>query len=486
MGTNIIDAFVVTFGLDASNFKKHASEVDDISKKTGEKATKAFGDIEESGKSLGVAFRGLRNEALGLFLAFTGAKDLGGFVANMLTSSASADRFGQTIGMATGKVIAWRQAIRSVGGHAGSADAALGGIAKMQQDLLITGNPGGHRADLIGLGVSMNDMRDKSPGQILEQLAQARSYMDPRQYANRLQRLGLPQDMIFLLEQGGDRVSKLISAYEKNTAQYEKQAQAAEKLQTALSSLEATMSKDLAPVATRIANFLNELLGHLNPKKASDPIGFLGGNAYDYLGKYLKENGWGKTGEWIEQHMGSGQAKGSSLTATNAGSSASAQKGISATLANRNNNPGNIRDGAFARAQAGYIGSDEGYAKFATAQDGRKAMMALLDSYVARGYDTISAIVKRWAPPSENDTGAYISDVSKQTGIGRGQKLSQQQLAMVASAMARHEGFKSQTVNVGTVVVHTRATDADGIARGIHSSLRKRSIMRSADNGVAS
>lgn len=85
----------------------------------------------------------------------------------------------------------------------------------------------------------------------------------------------------------------------------------------------------------------------------------------------------------------------------------------------RNNNPGNIEDGAFARSLPGYAGSDGRFARFNTMEDGVAAGGRLLDSYASRGFVTPAQIINRWAPPSDNNpTQAYAQYVAQRLGIG--------------------------------------------------------------------
>src|SRR6476661_5281151 len=72
----------------------------------------------------------------------------------------------------------------------------------------------------------------------------------------------------------------------------------------------------------------------------------------------------------------------------------------------RNNNPGNIEAGKFAATVQGFQGSDGRFAQYANPEDGIKAADKLLQSYASRGLNTVNGIVNRWAPPSENNTGA--------------------------------------------------------------------------------
>lgn len=85
----------------------------------------------------------------------------------------------------------------------------------------------------------------------------------------------------------------------------------------------------------------------------------------------------------------------------------------------RNNNPGNIRI-----SQSGWIGkvpniqnTDGSFEQFDTMEHGVRAMYVLLRNYLDKGHNTISAIIKRYAPSTENKTEDYIRFVSSKTGI---------------------------------------------------------------------
>lgn len=84
----------------------------------------------------------------------------------------------------------------------------------------------------------------------------------------------------------------------------------------------------------------------------------------------------------------------------------------------RNNNPGNIEDGPFARNLPGYAGTDGRFAKFASLEAGNAAMDKLLQSYGNRGFNTPESIINRWAPPSDNNpTTSYAGNVAKALGV---------------------------------------------------------------------
>lgn len=107
----------------------------------------------------------------------------------------------------------------------------------------------------------------------------------------------------------------------------------------------------------------------------------------------------------------------------------------------RNNNPGNIEHNI--RGE-GKIGSDGRFAKFQTPEQGISAMAKLLVRYQTKyGRDTISQIVNRWAPPSENDSKSYAAVVARAVGVKPGDTIDLQsdpeKLAALVKAMIRHE-----------------------------------------------
>lgn len=78
----------------------------------------------------------------------------------------------------------------------------------------------------------------------------------------------------------------------------------------------------------------------------------------------------------------------------------------------RNNNPGNIRKGP--KPWLGEIpGTDKEFCTFDTPEHGIRAMAVILRNYRRKYFlDTVREIISRWAPPHENDTGAYVDAVS--------------------------------------------------------------------------
>lgn len=107
----------------------------------------------------------------------------------------------------------------------------------------------------------------------------------------------------------------------------------------------------------------------------------------------------------------------------------------------RNNNPLNIRHSKV--TYTGEIpGPDKSFKRFAAMFWGYRAAFRVIQTYI-RKYDrnTIRLIIERWAPPSENDTEAYIRNVEKLSGIHETVPFSEtdERLIKVVAAMSEQE-----------------------------------------------
>lgn len=84
----------------------------------------------------------------------------------------------------------------------------------------------------------------------------------------------------------------------------------------------------------------------------------------------------------------------------------------------RNRNPGNIRRSPVVYKGERQPSRDAEFKEFVSTAYGFRALFVLLYTYVKRyGADTAAEIIARYAPPSENDTSAYVRFVARRTGV---------------------------------------------------------------------
>ena len=108
----------------------------------------------------------------------------------------------------------------------------------------------------------------------------------------------------------------------------------------------------------------------------------------------------------------------------------------------RNNNPGNL-EYSKSNPWVGQTGDDGRFAKFETPEHGIRALGRNLMSYQRQGIDTVSEIINRWAPPTDNnDTTAYIKAVCEQLGVSADEPLDSSNpdtLKALCAAIIHHE-----------------------------------------------
>lgn len=111
----------------------------------------------------------------------------------------------------------------------------------------------------------------------------------------------------------------------------------------------------------------------------------------------------------------------------------------------RNNNPGNLKiSGSPWQGKISVKQNTDGtFEQFTSYVWGLRAMIKLLrDTYIGKwNLRTLSAIISKYAPNTENDSQAYINFVSQKTGIGPYQQVNTDYHTMkkIVKAMAEME-----------------------------------------------
>lgn len=107
----------------------------------------------------------------------------------------------------------------------------------------------------------------------------------------------------------------------------------------------------------------------------------------------------------------------------------------------RNNNPLNIE-----RTATQWIGmapyqADQRFITFDSPAYGIRAAARILKTYETKhGLNTVAGIINRWAPPIENDSGAYIEHVAKYLGVAPNEQIDvSARLPELIAVMTVHE-----------------------------------------------
>jgi hypothetical protein len=103
--------------------------------------------------------------------------------------------------------------------------------------------------------------------------------------------------------------------------------------------------------------------------------------------------------------------------------------------------------------------------QFTSPEYGIRAIARVLKNYAtkaglpgigATGIDTITEMINRWAPPSENDTAAYEAAVSKETGIAANIHVTPDLIPAVIAAIIHQENgvqpYSMDLINKGVAM----------------------------------
>jgi len=129
----------------------------------------------------------------------------------------------------------------------------------------------------------------------------------------------------------------------------------------------------------------------------------------------------------------------------------------------RNNNPGNIRIGQNWQGEmlpankTPEQAAEKEFEVFATATAGFRAMATIFETYAKKhGVKTIRGAISRWAPPTENNTGAYVNVVCQHLRVGPDDPfpfLAEGAMQELCFAVAKHEAggwfFKTADLAAG-------------------------------------
>lgn len=254
---SVIDALVVELGLDPTKFTKGQKEAANALIKTRQQAKTTSDDIETNAKRAANYLSTVKNEVVGLVLAFAGAKGLTDLASGMVTSAAAAGRLSANIAVSTDRIGAWQAAVKEMGGTADEANGALNSIATAIGNYNLTRSTG-NDAVFRALGVNLTDLQS-GPEAVLLKIAQAGQSMNRTNYVNLLQRLGFGPSMIATLEQGRGKLEQMLPILARNAHLTQADADAAEALQRKWADLGTIIQGKARPLLTEVADALTSV-----------------------------------------------------------------------------------------------------------------------------------------------------------------------------------------------------------------------------------
>ncbi len=597
----VIDALIVTLGLDATNFQKGEKEVSTGLKKTKDQSTDVAKTMEQNGKKAGAFFGSIRNELLaliGITLSLKGMKDL---IIGTANNMAQLGRSAAPLNMSARDLDAWQTTAKATGG---TAEGLTGSMQSLSDSIYAFSiGKGGTEAinTLNALGIAAVDAKGKAKSmgdiflEVSEQFQKRKlSIGMARQYGAGL---GMDAATINMLMEGPEKVKALQQEMYNRSGVSPEAVARSQKFQETWAKIEQTFEGVRQKLFTALIPYIEQLLGQLDKfatwvsthqneinkffKDTAETIATVtdavGGvqNAFEILLAFvalkwtagmlgaISKVGKGLggitslvsaagiyatvaagsevvsrtkamiNGEPYDQIQGNNaelseldRLKRANWAKSNPGVPYPAEQQDIRNNPNynkprgiRNNNPGNLNY-AGQRGAEKEGGPNGRFAVFPSMIDGIAALYRQLKLYAGRGIDTISEIVKKYAPAADNNNvGAYISSLMKATGKGANEALNPEDMdtmvklirgivnhengmghvddkqilagVQVGSVMSATSGGNTTTnssrseTNIQNLNVNTQATDARSIANELPGHIRRQGLVAAANGGMS-
>lgn len=548
----VIDALVVTLGLDASGFKKGQQETKEGLDKIRKNSEQTAKDMEAAGKRAASFFGSIRTELLALVGVTLSANGIKNFITSTANSLQQLGINSKALDMSAKSLDGWSRAAEAAGSSAEKMQGTLAGFQGMLTEVRTGG--GKDNPLMIALsafsgatGTSFDYKNDNSEA-IMRKIAQnwGRLKSDDlkRRYASMF---GFDNSTQLALSNGNlvsdaDRFAKISKASEEATDKAAKFNRRLVEMKQNFSAAAQVLFEALIPYIEKlipliesfgvwitthgpeIERFFRDTADTIN--KVADAVGgwqnvmeglliFIGGKwllgmisaiggvkgalvalsrvsliaGLVELQKYAealeKKYAWltdnpvantlnnlpGMEGadsygkmfhDWVKEKIGINLPRadgyGQDEEVEQRAQSSNAPRGI------RNNNPGNLN---YAK-QSGATkesGPNGRFAVFNSMTEGISALYKQIQLYFRRGTDTISEIVNKYAPASDNNNVmAYINSLVKATGKGAHESLANSDMSTIfrlLKGIISHEngkGYVSDDEIMRGIQVGSRAT----------------------------
>lgn len=281
MSDNVIDRMFYKLGIDASDLKKQAREADRDIKNVGDQAESTKNKLNDAGKKGADAFSSVAKSALSFFAILGGTAVIKNFAKDTIETTAALGRFSQNLGLNVREVSAWGQAAEIAGGSAEGIKNLFSTISKAQTEYRLTGNTG-ILPYLNLLGVSLNNKKNSisDTAYALSSAFQKIAAVRGRPEAFNIgQMMGIDEGTMNLLLRGPSAIRAMVTEREKSTAITKKEADQAQRLHEQwakidqdMQKMSRTMTLELAPSLTKIA----QAIDNLNKLTDALPIKVLG------------------------------------------------------------------------------------------------------------------------------------------------------------------------------------------------------------------
>lgn len=444
MAAQVLDEFVVKLGFDVAALSKGQAET--LSRLDGleKKADHTRRSVQESGKGMGETFSAVRNQVFALTSAFIGFNALKTAVVDITKADAALGRLSRNLGAAPKDLKAFQGVAAKFGSSAEDMSDAFQHTADVIAEFRNQGTVS--PAFLFNMGQAQIDYTKffaKETDDIERWKMVQTGLNDAIDSGRRTRAEALligqgmgysPATVTMMIETKG-RIDDLVAAQAKLNEVNDADTAQAQIRAEAWNTVTNTMEHYYRSAINGVTELMSAEARAARVKEGQTP-----------WSPVSQGNEWLLTNNGAPAGAPSPQVSTGTISRpseTNAGGATPFTPSEGAHRNERNNNPGNIKYGQFARSH-GATGSDGRFAIFPDLTTGTAAQRDLMAYHGAHGARTIRDLIMKWAPPSENESESYIAEVAAQSGVPATAAMNYGDPAMMSAvqlAMARREGM---------------------------------------------
>lgn len=268
----IIDALVMTLGLDASDYQKNSQKVKKDTQSLTDEQKKQLDKVERQAKQALNAVASVQKGIIGMFAAVAGATGIAQFLSQVNQAEAALGRLSSHTGQSTQDLQKWGNMAALVGGSAEDMQAGMSNLQQQLTDLKYKGEMGGTVTFLAQMGVAVantnGEMRKQSD--IMLDLSDRAKGMKKEDFYNLASSSGMTDSQIDVIMKGRTELEKMLIAQEENALVTKEQAEEARKLQAewelmkqSIFSAGVRILHDLMPIIQAVAEGLRKFFNFL-------------------------------------------------------------------------------------------------------------------------------------------------------------------------------------------------------------------------------
>lgn len=263
----VIDALVMTMGLDASDFNKNKEQVKKSGRELTEESRRQAKQIEDGFKKVIAGVNEFKKVMTSAFVAVAGTSGLKDLVTDVIQVEAALGRLSSHTGQTTQDLHALGNIVELVGGKADEAGQSASRLAQEITGIFYHGESGPMTDFLSMMNIQFADAQGKARELSSIYLDLAAKYdsgkFSKEQFFNLATNAGFGAGEVDAIMKGRVELQKLIETQQKNSLITQKQAETARELMRSFTELKQNVASTSREFVDFVAPYLHEFLGTL-------------------------------------------------------------------------------------------------------------------------------------------------------------------------------------------------------------------------------